>query len=259
MELQDIMARIQQRLDTLGMSASAASKAAGKPDAIRNLQRAIEQENGRQGMSTATLNALAPVLRTTAIWLLAEAGPEELGAPSSQTEKVEPIITGDAVQVRTRFVRAAYGGKVEAGTFRTVDEFDDEAHIRAPIWEFVDEEFPDATLVTFDVVGDSMNALTPNPLLEGFRVACLDFESLKNRAPIRDRMVVVVEQTINGGHLRERSVKQLEVYRDRTEYCPRSTNPKHKPIVVMNDHEADDGREVKILAIVRRITSDVVI
>jgi hypothetical protein len=74
MELEDILTRIENRLKAMGLTAHAASVAAKKPDAIRNLQRAVK--NGeRRGVTTETLAALAPVLDTTAAWLLEGDGP----------------------------------------------------------------------------------------------------------------------------------------------------------------------------------------
>lgn len=69
MELEDVLQRIESRLATLGLSAHAASLLAKKPDAIRNLKRAIKSGD-RRGVTTETLSALAPVLRTTAAWLI---------------------------------------------------------------------------------------------------------------------------------------------------------------------------------------------
>jgi hypothetical protein len=70
--LQAIYGRICERLDQTGLSASAASRLAGlNPDAIRNIQRAVQSGRaGRVGVSTRTLAALAPVLGTTSAWLL---------------------------------------------------------------------------------------------------------------------------------------------------------------------------------------------
>jgi hypothetical protein len=76
MELDDILARIESRLAVLGLSAHAASLAAKKPDAIRNLKRAV-RNGDRRGITTETLIALAPVLETTAAWLL-----EGIGEPA---------------------------------------------------------------------------------------------------------------------------------------------------------------------------------
>jgi hypothetical protein len=73
MELEDVLIRIESRLKALGLSAHAASLAAKKPDAIRNLKRAV-RSGDRRGITTETLIALAPVLKTTAAWLLEGVG-----------------------------------------------------------------------------------------------------------------------------------------------------------------------------------------
>src|SRR5215471_15987060 len=73
MELDDVLARVESRLQALGLSAHAASLQAKKPDAIRNLKRAVKNGD-RRGITTETLVALAPVLKTTAAWLLEGVG-----------------------------------------------------------------------------------------------------------------------------------------------------------------------------------------
>lgn len=74
MNLSAILRRIEQRLDALNISADAAAQKAGKPDAIRNLKRAIK--TGREGVTTGTLAALAKALETREPWLLFEIGPD---------------------------------------------------------------------------------------------------------------------------------------------------------------------------------------
>lgn len=69
MELQDILSRIERRLKAVKLTPDAASRAAGKPDAIRNIKRAV-RDGARTGVSTDTIRALAPVLKTSASWLL---------------------------------------------------------------------------------------------------------------------------------------------------------------------------------------------
>lgn len=69
MELAAILQRIELRLKAVGLKATRASKLAGKPDAIRNIQRAV-RAGRRSGVSSTTLQALAPVLKTTEGWLL---------------------------------------------------------------------------------------------------------------------------------------------------------------------------------------------
>jgi len=73
MKLEDVLFRIESRLKAVGLSAHAASLAAKRPDAIRNLKRAVKNHY-RRGVTTETLMALAPVLKTTAAWLLEGVG-----------------------------------------------------------------------------------------------------------------------------------------------------------------------------------------
>ncbi len=262
MDLPKILARIERRLAAVELSADAASKLAGKPDAIRNLARAVKRDD-RQGVSTATLNALAPVLKTTSIWLLAEAGPESTEPETEDTQSATMEVADDPARVdlaRRPMVRAKYAGKVEAGPYRPIEEFEDDPD-RETQWEPRDRDFPSADLFVFDVVGDSMNALQPRPILSGDQVIGVDFESLQGNLVLRDGMVVVVEQTLDGGHHVERSVKQVEIYEDRIEFCPRSHSARYKPIVVprtiFTDASEEDGRQVRVLAVVRRISNEV--
>ena len=80
MELTDVLSRIEARLKALGLTPNRASDLARKPDAIRNLRRAV-QNGERRGITTETLAALAPVLKTTAAWLLEGVGDDESSAP----------------------------------------------------------------------------------------------------------------------------------------------------------------------------------
>ena len=161
--------------------------------------------------------------------------------------EIAPLV-GDLVPVRTM-------GTVEAGAFRAVDEFEEEETVT--LWEPRDHLFPMARQLSWTVSGDSMNNLRPRPIMPGDRVIGVAFDDLQGRVLLRDGMVLVVERSLAGGHVREWSVKQLELYDDRLEFHPRSTNPRHKPIVVKKDLRADDGQLVSILAVVRRVTNDV--
>lgn len=74
--LSDILRRIEQRLAATKQTADAASKKAGVPDAVRNLRRAVQSGDERKGVSTRTLELLAPVLQTSPGWLFTGVGPE---------------------------------------------------------------------------------------------------------------------------------------------------------------------------------------
>ncbi|SMC41339.1 hypothetical protein SAMN06297251_10299 [Fulvimarina manganoxydans] len=155
-------------------------------------------------------------------------------------------------------VIAFRAGVVEAGAFREVDEFadnpfDETRQISVPR----DPQFPNARVLSFDVAGDSMNDLKPRPILPGDQVVGVAFEDVADQIRMRDGMVVVVERARDGGQTREWSVKQVELYEDRTEFHPRSTNKRHRPIVIERDMQADDGTAVQVIAVVRRIINDI--
>lgn len=76
MNMQEILRRVDSRLNKLDMKAATASReATGSPDLIRNWKRAVE--NGKNpGATTSTLTRLAKVLRTNVPWLIEEVGDE---------------------------------------------------------------------------------------------------------------------------------------------------------------------------------------
>ncbi len=128
MELEDVLSRIESRLKAVDLSAHAASLAAKRPDAIRNLKRAVKNHD-RRGVTTETLMALAPVLKTTAAWLL-----EGIGEPAP----------GNAVQVV---------GRIGAGA-EILPEF--EQIPPEGLYE-IEVPFPIANdAIAFQVEGDSM-------------------------------------------------------------------------------------------------------
>lgn len=225
---------MDERRKELGWNKAELARRSGIPyDNINKYLRGdIEQPRGD------VLETLARTIKRPLIWL--RDGMEIEG--------------GELVPAPGRMVAAAVVGRVEAGTFREVDEFDQSE--RELISVPPDERFPHARLLVFDVSGDSMNDLKPRPILDGDRVICVAYEDVANEAVLRDGMVVVVERTRDGGHTREWSVKQVELYQGRTEFHPRSTNPKHKPIAVEHDASADDGTRVEVIGLVRRIQND---
>jgi transcriptional regulator with XRE-family HTH domain len=164
--------------------------------------------------------------------------------------EVEPP-GGEVRPSQAKWVQARKVGIVAAGLFREVDEFEQSEHeeITVP----VDENFPSARQMTFEVEGDSMNELRPRPILPGDTVVCTAFEDIAHRVVLRDGMVVVVQRSRDAGMMREWSVKQIEIYEDRTEFHPRSSNPKHKPITVTRQFDADDGVSVEVIGVVRMV------
>ncbi|TIW28715.1 MAG: hypothetical protein E5V63_04360 [Mesorhizobium sp.] len=75
--IEDILGRIDQRLTALDLKESRAAKLAGLSDsAIRDIRRAVAGGRKNVGVSTRTLEKLAPVLETTVVWLVSGKGPE---------------------------------------------------------------------------------------------------------------------------------------------------------------------------------------
>ena len=76
--LDKILARIDKRLDAIGIKESRASLLAGLSNsAIRNMRRKVRRGDVNGGVETRTLAALAPVLKTNVAWLTDGTGNEE--------------------------------------------------------------------------------------------------------------------------------------------------------------------------------------
>jgi hypothetical protein len=239
----EILARIDLRLKELQLTDNKASLLARKPDSIRNLRRAVK-DGTRTGVTTSTMTALAPVLRTSVGWLLEGTGEVNVEAGDNEIHPANESL-----------IPVKVAGKVEAGAFRSQEDLGDWDEAETFL-EVRDSRFPHARHLGFAVEGDSMNALKPRPILPGDRLMALAFEDIGDRMPLRDGMVVVVERSRFDGMEREWSVKQIELYEDRIEFHPRSTNPRHRKIVVPRDGAADDGIKVEIIAVVRRVSNE---
>jgi transcriptional regulator with XRE-family HTH domain len=83
--LQEIINRIDQRLESLGISALEAERRAGRRDAIRNMRRAVAR--GKGGVTMRTIDALAPALSATSEWLLT--GQDKIEA--DETTEIIPL------------------------------------------------------------------------------------------------------------------------------------------------------------------------
>lgn len=154
--------------------------------------------------------------------------------------------------IRSALLPVPIAGRTAAGVFREVVEFDDAEP--EYVFEPEDEDFPKARRFALIVEGDSMEIAEP-PMPDGSRVVCVDFEA--TGLPFIEGMIVVVERLREGGHLREWSVKQIELHDDEVWFCPRSNNKKHKPIKVLNDPSADQWNTMQVIGLVRDVSQRV--
>ncbi|NTG86165.1 peptidase S24 [Agrobacterium rhizogenes] len=210
-----------------------------------NKNTLISHENGNRPISRKAAEKYGELFGVKAGWILF--GDSDEASPS------QPAIS-DVTLNRVGMVAGRVAGVVEAGTFREVDEFDQSEPVEIILPR--DEKFPNARQIVFDVAGDSMNDLSPRPIFPGDRLVCISYDDVEHLVELRSGMVVVVQRERDGGHFREWSVKQLELFGDRAEFHPRSTNAKHKPIIVQRDRDADDGVTIEVIALVRRVMND---
>jgi len=225
--------RIQERLADLQKSMRAASIDGGMgATAIKDLMR-----RPNDSPSMETVEKLAKGLNTTAAWLAYEAGPKTL----------RPTSSGGLADASRNFGLARVDGSVSAGMFLAASVFDDTPGemISAPR----DPDYPFAAQLAFRVEGDSMDKAEPRPIRDGDFVICCAWSDLGLEPA--DGMILVIQQTLDDGRLRERSVKKFSLDGDRAIFAPMSSNPKHAPIIVPRDFNPEDGKQVTILGLVR--------
>lgn len=137
--LAEILARIDRRLEAVGLAESKAAKLARLSDsAIRNIRRSVEEGKDNQGVSTKTLASLAPVLRTTPAWLGFGVG-DETGSDTLAAIDVPHISWVSAGQMIER---------------DAIHDFDEFPHITA-------FDLPEGDWIALTVEGNSMNKISP--------------------------------------------------------------------------------------------------
>ncbi|WP_398469602.1 phage repressor protein [Tardiphaga sp.] len=119
--LQKIVARIEHRLAEVGSNPSKASKDAGlSASAIFNLQRGADGRIKTKGVNAATLAQLAPVLKTTMVWLAEGIGPEE---PDLDLRSEDVAASLDKPNsTRTVRIKGYVGAGSEAHFYKLADE-----------------------------------------------------------------------------------------------------------------------------------------
>lgn len=209
--------RIRDLIEQRGAKVAALERDAGlEPDTIRNILRGNIREPG-----ATKIYAIARVLGVTVEFLLGEPQLGEGESPPGSLPVLFKTGGGAWVQVED-YAQDGLGEREGAPVY---------AYRRFRQWyEILD--------------GDSMNRLYP----DGTYLQVVDTVDMGYEPKSGD--IVVVERCRDGGFLRERSVKQVEVYRNRIELWPRSTNPRWKEPIVINDHPDDETVEVRIVGLV---------
>lgn len=220
---QAFIARIEERLKALSLTARGASlMATGQPDLIRNLQR-----NQNRAMRSDNLVALALVLQVSVAWLMT--------GVESEAEKV--MVDG-----------IRYGGIAEAGTFRRVNIYNQDAEYQLiPLQP--NPNYPFDKQFAYRVEGDSMDL---EHIMPGMWIHAVDVNIWeKMHGAPRDGELVVVEAKRNGDdERRELTVKMLRIFRDRIELHPCSSNPQNQKYVIPYKVSEDNDDKVHVIAVV---------
>lgn len=228
----EILARIEQRLEAVGMSERAASiEATGGAHAIRNMRK-----GSKPGIDVFT--KLAGVLDTTPEWLafgvkgptspadvLAEPNPSYV--PFTGHNSGLPIIS-----------------KVAAGRWLEVN-----TDVDAPLYGDVlvppDPNYDPGDQFAVEVAGTSINRIARS----GSILVCLDVK--KARINVENNDLVIVEQRRAGGLEIMRTAKIFRRNADTIEFWPVSDDPKwQEPIVIDTDEEPEEGVSIDVIGLV---------
>lgn len=118
--------------------------------------------------------------------------------------------------------------RVQAGAWLAADDFDQSPPRISNTLR--DPRFPRAEQWLSEVAGDSVNALG---ILDGDTVHCVEYWSARSQPRTGD--IVEVERTRFGGSMRELTIKQVEVTDSQVLLWPRSTNPRWREPIALDD------------------------
>lgn len=158
----------------------------------------------------------------------------------TRNEEAQPRpIAPDDYDLIREFTRAEVAGTAQAGTYRAQEIANqDEPDI---LYVHRDKTYPNARHYVLDVVGDSMDLCG---ILDGDRVVFTDIRD--TNIVTRKGDIVHVQRSISGG-LVEWTIKEIDTDSSgKTILVPRSSNPRHKPIIPSGDPAVE---EVKILGL----------
>lgn len=135
-------------------------------------------------------------------------------------------------------------GIVEAGAWRARDEFGDITDEVTPLTR--DPRFPLARQEAHLVRGDSMDQAG---IFEGGYVRMIAYDDVP--LSLRPGTIVILERAAGDFSIFERTVKQVEFVDGEYRFIPRSSNPRHKPVILPQDVDLfDETSEVRVLGFV---------
>ncbi|MGQ3040569.1 MAG: LexA family protein [Brevundimonas sp.] len=196
--------RLRTKREERGISAAELAQRVGRSEsAVRN------QENGTNGIPATLAKKYASALGTTAAWILYGDNTPAPVAPPELT--VLPMI-----------------GPVQAGAWLALDDSSqDEPTL---LTATVDRRYPHAPQWLREIRGDSMNErhIYPGDLAHIVDASAAGIN-------LNTGMVVEVTRSRDGGLLREVTLKEVEVTPEGIRLWPRSTNPRWREPLDLDD------------------------
>lgn len=152
--------------------------------------------------------------------------------------------------VSTSVAKIPVIGVAEAGAFRKMVEFDQDISELPTILANKSVLYPKAKHFALLVRGDSMNAARPMPIIEGMHILCVDVTDAG--LEIESGKIYALRRTTDSGQTFECTVKRAMVFRDRYEFSPESTNPRHDRFVIPRGagRGDDTGAEIRAIGLV---------
>ncbi|UHC20430.1 hypothetical protein LRS73_35235 (plasmid) [Methylobacterium currus] len=222
----DFIARIEGRIAALGTTERAVSlEAFGHHKGIAQMRKSASP-------GIETFQRLAGALRTTAAYLAyGDGAPEAARAPR---------------QFTTRLGLLPIAGEVAAGHWLEIDTMVDAPSFTgqslAP-----DPRWPAKAQFALVVRGTSINRVAP----DGALLHCVD--PRQTREEPRSGDLVIVERKRHSGQDLERTAKRYRPTDTGHELWPDSTDARHKPIVVDNSEEPEEGTSIEVIGLVIRV------
>lgn len=173
----------------------------------------IQHENGSRGFPAGKAARYARFFRVAPEWLLYNRG------------EAEPVV------VEPELTELPLLSNIQAGAWLAIDDHGQEEPVM--VAHAKDRSYPHARQWLREVQGDSMNAAGVMP---GDLAHLVEFFG----AGLENGMIVEVTRTRDGGALREITLKEVEVSDRGVLLWPRSTNPRWKDPVRLNDDASDD-------------------
>lgn len=229
--LKKIVARIERRLTAVDTNATAASRNAGlSPDAIRNLRRGAQGKIPVKGGNAGTFDALAPVLRSTVLWLTTGEGPEspdDDGHPKEKEQEPARGRRGAPKIISVPLLDQITAGKLKSPSSQIPVE-------TVPLLAFADLGRGDFFALKVESDADSMDRISP---------------------PGSVVVVNKADRELRPGRCYIFSIDGETTYKmwqegDPSYLAPYSTNPIHKPIFIKRK------RDLEVIGRVKRTVLD---